>query len=109
MSDGPRPRLVQEAEYDSDGEPMFTDTVLVGPGATKEIERNVRRIFSPGERNTGNHDILRAEAKLAADGVELGNPAKPINGDVAEQHVEWCEKEGIEPAWEVCEREEWSL
>jgi hypothetical protein len=103
-----RPQMVQHAERNASGELIYTSEVEVAPGMTKTVERNVRRLFTPGDRKTGNHDILQAEAKLAADGVDLGNPAKPVNGDVAEQHLEWCDREGIEPAWEVCDREEWT-
>ena len=101
--------MVQDAEENNQGEPIYKREIEVAEGATKTVEVNVRRVFRPGDRRTGSHDLLRTEARMAADGVELGNPAKPINGEVAEKHVEWCEKEGLQPAWEVCERREWSL
>jgi len=104
-----RPRMVQDAEADSNGEPIYEYEAEVAPGATKTVEINVRRVFSPGERRTGNHDILQIEAKLADDGVELGNAAKPVDGEVAEQHAEWCDRNDLRPAWDVCDREEWSI
>lgn len=104
-----RPMMVQHADADGDGDPMYEYTVRFGGGASKTIELNLRRLFSPGDRRTGSHDLLQAEAKLAADGVELGNPAKPVNGDVAQKHAEWCDRNDLQPAWDVCERREWSI
>lgn len=54
-----------------------------------------------GARTSGDVSLLAIEAELAADGVELDNPAKPATGDVAERlHARL--DEDVRPAWEVC-------
>lgn len=104
-----RPQLVRDAEVDDDGDVIYTTERPIGAsGATKTIERNVTHLFQPGTRRTGSHDLLRREARLAADGVALANPAKPTDSDVAEAHSAWCDEHGIRPAWEVCDGGAWS-
>jgi len=54
-----------------------------------------------GNRYTTSVDRLVAEAELACDGVELGNPAKiPADADhVAEAFAERIEDTDLVPAW----------
>jgi len=104
-----RPQLVRKAAVDADGRAVHEREVPVGAGATKTVKRDVQALFAPGPRRSGDHDLLRREARLAADGTDLANPARPVDSEVAKAHIEWCEAQDLEPAWRACERTEWSL
>jgi len=54
-----------------------------------------------GRRTSGNMELLVIEAELAADGVDLDNPAVPAN-EVFEDILEELERKDLEPAWIVC-------
>jgi len=56
---------------------------------------------TPGVRRTSHLEILVVEAELAADGVALGNPAKPTTEAIGEQLFERLEGHDDElvPAW----------
>jgi hypothetical protein len=58
-----------------------------------------------GRRTSGNMELLVIEAELAADGVDLDNPAVPAN-EVFEDVLEELERKDLDPAWIVC-REGW--
>lgn len=60
------------------------------------------RFGPPGDRYTGNEEILRIEAKLAAERPPQ-NAALPIDEDVERKVREWCEDNGLTPAWEVAD------
>jgi len=55
--------------------------------------------MTPGDRRTDNVAMLVVEAELAADGVELDNPAKPRTESVGEQFRERLEDTDLVPAW----------
>lgn len=51
-----------------------------------------------GPRRTGNVTILVQEAKLAAAGEEIGNPAQPVTPRVAKAFEQQTDDD-LEPAW----------
>jgi len=63
----------------------------------------------PGPRKTRNMELLLTEARMAADGVEIDNPAKPCGPrnsreGFVEDVMERMEKADLTPAWRVCPR-----
>jgi len=54
---------------------------------------------SPGISTTQNLEIIRLEAEMQADGVELTNPHMPAKQETLESAKEMLESEGLEPAW----------
>lgn len=101
------PTWTEKGERNDDGELVYTKVKKKRSGETTELEINLSKLLSPGERNTANEEILRIEAELVADGVELGNPATPTNHRVAKRVIENLESDGLQPAWRVCERREY--
>jgi len=52
-----------------------------------------------GTRKTGDVEHLVIEAELHDDGEGGGNPAWPINSEIAKQAIEKIESNGLQPAW----------
>jgi len=95
-------RYTDEAERNEDGELIYKKPVPTPGGGTKTQDVNMTTLYQPGPRRSGDVSLLRIEAELAADGVELDNPAKPSNGDVAKEAIELIEDRDLTPAWRVC-------
>jgi len=94
-----------KGEWNDDGELVYERTVANATGISDDVEVNLSKLLSPGQRRTANTEILRIEAELVAEGIDLGNPAKPADHRTAKTIIERLESEGLEPAWRVCERE----
>lgn len=62
---------------------------------------NLSAFLQAGRRTTAKIDHLVIEAELLDEHGEVGNPAYPINKDVAEQARERIRSRGLTPAWEV--------
>jgi len=67
--------------------------------------------LEPGPRKTRNMELLLTEARMAADGADMDNPAKPCGPRNAREGfikdvIERMEKEDLTPAWRVCPRGE---
>lgn len=102
MSDDCLCSMLQQAEETDEG--LIYEYEIPGPeGTSKTVETNATKLFQPGERKTGRVDHLVIEAKLYDDGEGSGNPAKPLNGDVAKRAIERIESIGLEPAWRLVE------
>jgi len=75
-----------------------------------DSERSISTIpLTPGPRKTRNMELLLTEARMAADGVEIDNPAKPCGPrnsreGFVEDVMERMEKADLTPAWRVCPR-----
>jgi hypothetical protein len=68
-------------------------------------------LLVPGDRKTRNVELLLTEAKLAAEGKEIENPAKPAppaqsRDGFIKDAIERIHEAGLEPAWRVCPRED---
>lgn len=98
-------KYIEEAERNDDGELIYEKTVPTPGGGSTTTEVNVTTMYQPGGRRSGNVTLLRIEAELAADGVELDNPAKPASGDVAKQAIEAIEGKDLTPAWRLFDEE----
>lgn len=96
-------RLLRQGEENEDGDIIYEHEVQTKTGDTKTVEINATELFRPGERKTGRVDQLVIEAKLHDEGKGGGNPAKPLNSDVAKRAVERIESIGLEPAWRLVE------
>lgn len=94
-------RMIENAEENDDGELIWEHTVPVAAGGTREIETNVTHLLTPGTRKTGTVEHLVIEAELYDEGEGGGNPARPVNAEVAKQAIEKIESEGLEPAWRL--------
>jgi len=87
--------LYDDADRNDDGE-----LILEREGRFTSYDVNLTSLLQPGIRKTSNPTILKVEAEHAADPDEsVGNPAFPVNEDLAEKIAEWCEKNDLEPAW----------
>lgn len=93
--------MLQDATENDDGDLIYTKTVTGPAGSQREIEVNCTTMYAPGRRKSGNVELLVIEAELAADGVELGNPAFPIREEIADQ-VHARLDEDVDPAWMTC-------
>lgn len=58
-----------------------------------------------GRRTSGNIELLVIEAELAADGVDLDNPARPDGPDVVDELMSKLEPKGLRPAYKVVDDE----
>lgn len=93
--------MLKQAEENEDGDLIYTE-IRIGPeGREHEYELNCTKLYSPGRRKTGDLEILLIEAQLAAEGKDLGNPAFPINGEIADQLHERL-PDDMNPAWVEC-------
>ncbi|MDS0258589.1 hypothetical protein NDI56_04080 [Haloarcula sp. S1CR25-12] len=68
-------------------------------------DHDLTAMYKPGVSTTGQLWILRTEAELLADGVDLDNPHIPASEDILEEAVDKIEADGHEPAWEVVDGE----
>lgn len=94
--------MLQDATKNEDGDLIYKREFTGPEGGNRKQEVNCTAIYSPGRRKSGDIEMLVLEAEMAADGVELGNPAFPTNGEIAEQVHDRLDGE-IEPAWIACE------
>jgi hypothetical protein len=61
------------------GDRIKERTVRRGPeGAEETVEINLDRLLQTAARYTGNPEILRIERDLRDEGVDLDNPALPV-------------------------------
>jgi len=82
------------------------ERTVAGPGdTTQTTEHDLTAMYRTGPSTTGQVWILRTEAELVADGVDLGNPHIPATEDILEEAVEKIRADGHEPAWEVVDSE----
>ena len=58
-----------------------------------------------GRRTSGNIELLVIEAELAADGVDLDNPARPDGPDVVDELMAKLEPKALRPAYKVVDDE----
>lgn len=93
--------MLREATENNDGDLIYTKEIPGPEGTTREVDVNVSKLYRPGRRKTGDVELLLIEARLAADGKELGNPAFPINGEIADQFHERL-SDDMNPAWIEC-------
>lgn len=93
-------RMKADAERNDNGDLVFEQEYQTRQGTTKTETINLTALFTPGDRTSGDVSLLVIEAELAADGVELDNPARPATADVAERLHERLD-DGVRPAWEV--------
>ena len=82
------------------------EQTVAGPGdTTQTAEHDLTAMYRTGPSTTGQVWILRTEAELIADGVDLGNPHIPATEAILEEAVEKIRADGHEPAWEVVDSE----
>lgn len=93
--------MLQEAEENDEDNLEWSFELQKQNGEAKTVTVNATALFRPGERRSGDVDLLVTEAELAAAGDHGGNPAKPANADVARRAIQRIEDEGLEPAWRV--------
>jgi hypothetical protein len=95
---GYRPPIYDEAERNEDG-----DLVVVKESRNEVVDDtvNLSKLFAPGKRRTNSEKMLKFEAKRKADPDEKTppNPAFPVTPELGEKIAEWCDKNGLEPAW----------
>jgi hypothetical protein len=61
------------------GDRIKERTIQRGPSGTEQtVEINLDRMLQTAPRYTGNDEILRIERDLRAEGVDLQNPALPL-------------------------------
>lgn len=61
------------------GDRIKERTVQRGPDGTEQtVEINLDRMLQTAPRHTGNDEILRIERDLREEGVDLDNPALPL-------------------------------
>lgn len=94
--------MLQQATENDDGDLIYERDIPGPEGTSRTVDVNVTKLYSPGRRKSGNVDLLVTEAEMAADGIELNNPAFPTYGEIAEQVHERL-GEGVDPAWMTCE------
>jgi len=87
------------AERNDDGRLIWEKSIGSAAGGSKTREIDVTALLNPGPRKTGNIDHLVIEAKLHERGEGGGNPAKPVDSDIAKRAIERLDEEGLEPAW----------
>lgn len=92
-------QMLDHAEPDEDDDLVWQRTVSAAAGGTKEVETNVTSLLRPGKRKTGKVEHLVIEAELYDEGEGGGNPARPVNAEVAKEAIERIEEKGLEPAW----------
>jgi len=95
--------LIEEATENDDGDLIYEREIPGPQGTTQTEEINVSALFTPGQRKTGSVEHLLVEARLYDEEEGNGNPAKPVNAEVAKQALGRMEQEGIEPAWRQVE------
>jgi hypothetical protein len=62
-----------------EGDRIKERTVQRGPDGTEQtVEVNLDRMLQTADRYTGNPEILRIERDLREEGVDLDNPALPV-------------------------------
>jgi len=82
------------------------EQTVAGPGdTTQTTEHDLTAMYQTGPSTTGQVWILRTEAELVADGVDLDNPHIPATEDILEDAVKKIRADGHEPAWEVVDSE----
>lgn len=94
MSDLP---IFEEAERNEDGELIVKRNGRFG----NKHEISLTKLFQPGKRKTNSKKMLKFEARMKAnpDKPTPDNPAFPVTPELGKQVSEWCEEQGIEPAW----------
>lgn len=93
--------MLQRADPNDDGDLIYERDMQGPEGTTITQEINCTHLYTPGIRKTGNIEILLIEARMAANGKELGNPAFPVSPEVADAVVARLE-DGVEPGWVAC-------
>jgi hypothetical protein len=108
MSDAPPGRgVTQRPESTSDEN---TNDHSGTDGCEASSARGLDHItMDPGPRRTRNIELLLTEARMAADGAEIDNPAKPCGPQAApdgfvQDAIERIHEAGLTPAWRVCPR-----
>lgn len=94
--------MLKAATKNEDGDLIYTQETKGPSGGNRKQEVNCTAIYSPGRRKTSDVEMLVMEAEMAADGKDLGNPAFPTSGEIAEQVHDRLDDE-IEPAWIACD------
>jgi len=85
------------AERNEDGELIVKREGRFG----NKHEVSLTKLFQPGKRKSNNPRLLKIEAQMRADPDKStpDNPAFPVTPELGKQVSEWCEEQGIEPAW----------
>jgi len=89
--------IFEEAERNEDGELVVKRNGRFGD----KHEVSLTKLFQPGKRKTNSERMLKFEARRKADPEQddPGNPAFPVTPELGKRVSEWCEEQGIEPAW----------
>jgi hypothetical protein len=93
------------AERDDNGDLVYIKEIEHPAGHTETRETNLSKLLNPGQRKTGDVNILLHEARQHAEGG-VDNPAYPIDRETLNEAVPKIKDEGLEPAWKHHDPEE---
>jgi len=99
-------QTLQNAEEDENGHMVWEHEVPAAAGGMTSEKIDGTILFQPGERQTGDLNVLIVEAELAKRGEHGGNPATPANGEIMDEFLSRIEETDLQPAWEVVEDSE---
>jgi hypothetical protein len=92
--------LKEQAERNDNGDLVHETEYTHKQGHTVTERVNLTKLLNPGQRTTGDVDILVHEARQAeSDRHGPENPAWPTNGDIANEAIQKIVDEGLTPAW----------
>jgi len=90
--------IYNRAERNDDG-----DLVVTRESNSDLVDEttNLTHLFTPGKRKSNSERLLKVEAAMRADPDKPtpDNPAFPVTPELGKKISEWCEEQGIEPAW----------